>query len=91
MRAFSTVAINVFAVVVMALDRVPEEFSGELNFFTDFREVREFQRSAVALNQIVHVNSVKVQPVLLEVEAVLWEVESLGNEVVVCIFHQCAW
>ena len=41
MRAFGAVAIDVFAVVVVPLNGVPEKLPGCLDFLPDFRQIGE--------------------------------------------------
>jgi len=85
--AFGAVAVNIFSVVVMPLDGIPEEFTSGLDFFTNLRKIRQFKRRTILSNQIVNIDIIKEESVILEIKSVLRKVKGLSDKVVVCVLH----
>jgi hypothetical protein len=59
MRAFGTVAVIVFGVVVITLNGVAEQFAGHLNFLTNFWKVGKFEWGSVFLDQFVNIDLIE--------------------------------
>ena len=91
MRTFRAVAIDVFAVVVVPLDGIAEEFASGLYLFANLGQIGQFEGSAVPLDEVVDVYVIEQHFVVFEVESVLRKVKGLCDEIVVGILHfrQC--
>jgi hypothetical protein len=87
MRAFGTVAVVIFAFVLVLFHGIPEPVLGAFDVVGNGRKVSEFQRRAVLLHEFHQVNFMKFKIVLIEREFFLREIIRLVDEVEIFGIH----
>jgi hypothetical protein len=85
MRAFRTIAVEIFAFVVMLFDGGSEHLLGLIDLAPDLGQIRQLHRSAVLVDQGFQIDSIELKIVVFDFETFLREIKGLRHQVGVCV------
>jgi hypothetical protein len=84
-RAFGAIAIEIFAFILVLLDRGRKHLLRLVDLITDLGQIRQLQRSAVFVDQGFYIDPIELKIVVFDFETILREVKGLRDEVAVRI------
>lgn len=87
MAAFGAIAVIIFSLVMLAFHRTVKPILRLLDLITDFGEISDLERCAVFINKVFQGDAVKTQVAIMQIEAFLWKIICLLNEVKVTVLH----
>ena len=87
MGTFSAVAIKVFAVVTMFLQRVVKHLLRLLYLRTYLRKVGQLKGRTIFINKLLDVNVIEEQRIVFNIKPLLREIKCLLNEISISIIH----
>ena len=89
MRAFCTITIEIFSFITVLLHRRGKHLLGLVDLHPDLRQVGQFERGAVFIDQCLKIEPVKLKVMVLDIETFLREVERLLHQVGVRVVLLC--
>jgi hypothetical protein len=86
-RAFGTIAIMIFPLVLMLFKGFLKQRLGLVDLRSNFGQIGKFQRGPVFFNNGFKIKIIEIKVTIFGFKSFLWEVESLFYEISIGIAH----